>query len=278
MRRALVVLVLLTAYPSIGLAQVEPTEEQLNLDVHAFEAMAAGEHETAIADYRSSLEIQELNVVWLNLGRAYQKAGQCAEAWDAFSRVDAAPVVADPPSDVVLETRDTYRAELMEECPTRVSTRCEFEAQIEIDGVPRGPCGNVFDVAPGQHLIVAEWEGGSIQHEKEVSAGLVLMVNFGSLPQSEQTPDAGDDPPRSITPPDVEVEESEDTTPDWGGYGLVVAGTAIAVGALALDGVLIEGFPATASNYELDAVDVLPVFGYALAVGALVWGLARVLP
>ena len=72
------------------------SKAQRKLIEQGLKAHAAEDYASAIAHFRGANEGGELNIIWLNLGRALQKSGDCAGAKDAFARALTAPAVPRP--------------------------------------------------------------------------------------------------------------------------------------------------------------------------------------
>ncbi len=94
----------------------EPSEAQLSLNDDGVRAMIEGDFAGAVAQLERSIRLGEINVTYLNLGRAYQKMGRCAKARGALEKAKTAPAVADPPPSEVRAVADRYLAELAEDC------------------------------------------------------------------------------------------------------------------------------------------------------------------
>src|SRR5262245_40352957 len=95
----------------------EPTEAQSELYHRAHAAFEAGDYATATSLLRSALELGELNILYLSLGRALYRDHRCREADDAYLKALKAPAVSEPaPSDVAAKV-ETYRADLSKSCP-----------------------------------------------------------------------------------------------------------------------------------------------------------------
>lgn len=77
--------------------ELNPSDDQVKLNQSAVEAILAEDYEKAAGLLEASLELGQLNVTWLNLGRAYQKLGRCDEARKAYLSVVTAPAVDEPP-------------------------------------------------------------------------------------------------------------------------------------------------------------------------------------
>lgn len=115
----------LTSAPTVARAQqrvekyasAEPSSDQVKLNQSAVDAILAEDYEKAVGLLKASLELGELNVTWLNLGRAHQKLGNCEEARNAYLSVVTSPAVADPPASLINAKAEQYLEELDEACP-----------------------------------------------------------------------------------------------------------------------------------------------------------------
>lgn len=103
---------------STAIAQetVEPTEAQQTLNDEGVRALIEGDYAGAVSLLERSIRLGEVNVTYLNLGRAYQKMGRCQQAKAALEAAKTAPAVGDPPRDEVHEVAERYLAEVAEEC------------------------------------------------------------------------------------------------------------------------------------------------------------------
>ncbi len=131
----------------------EPTKEQMDLYKSGAEAFKAQQWTRAIERFEASLSIGQLNITYLNLGRAYFKAGQCKEANAAYAEVARAPQIRQPSPAMVLEKLDEYRSAL-ESCPGTLRIQCnDPEAAISATPDIKGACGAVLEVPAGQYTI-----------------------------------------------------------------------------------------------------------------------------
>ncbi|QDG51106.1 hypothetical protein FIV42_10270 [Persicimonas caeni] len=111
--------------PAVVLAQqnteeatkaAKPSNEQLRLNSEAVGAIKKGDHQKAVKLLEAANALGEFNVTWLNLGRAYQKMGECDKARQAYLNVISAPAVNDPSPRLINAKADQYLSELDEEC------------------------------------------------------------------------------------------------------------------------------------------------------------------
>ncbi len=95
----------------------KPTKAALDLNDHGVENIVAGNYARAVAQLEEAvLRGGEFNIIYLNLGRAYQKLGNCAKARAALAKAKTAPPVDDPPAKLVAKKADQYLAELPDSC------------------------------------------------------------------------------------------------------------------------------------------------------------------
>jgi hypothetical protein len=102
--------------PVLAQETVEPTDAQQTLNDEGVRALIEGDYAGAVSLLERSIRLGEVNVTYLNLGRAYQKMERCEEAREALEAAKTSPAVADPPRDEVQEVADGYLAELAEQC------------------------------------------------------------------------------------------------------------------------------------------------------------------
>jgi tetratricopeptide (TPR) repeat protein len=119
---AVSVVMLVTVLSTTALAQserepAEITDRQIELNEEGVRAIISGDQEKAVAVLSESLAYGEANATYLNLGRAYQKLGNCKEAREALEKALTAPVVDDPPPRVIDKKANEYLGELDETCP-----------------------------------------------------------------------------------------------------------------------------------------------------------------
>ena len=102
--------------PPAQTTYAKPTDAQTSLNDDGVRAMIEGDYAGAVSLLERSIRLGEINVTYLNLGRAYQKLGRCAKAREALQKAKTAPAVADPPASEVRALADSYLAELDESC------------------------------------------------------------------------------------------------------------------------------------------------------------------
>lgn len=144
----------LVVAPSDANAQpfANPTDAQVKLYEQATAAYSEGKYPKAIELLRSSLALGELNIVYLNLGRALFRDGQCDAADEAYAKALTAPAVEAPSPDAVKAKVEQFRGEFSQ-CPALVTVQCSPpDLRISIDGKPPVACG-MHKLSPGEHLI-----------------------------------------------------------------------------------------------------------------------------
>ena len=92
------------------------SDEQRALNDEGVQMMLAGQHSRAVTTLEKALELGELNITYLNLGRAYQKLGNCVEARENLLAVFSAPSAAEPAPDVVDKKAQQYLRQLKQNC------------------------------------------------------------------------------------------------------------------------------------------------------------------
>jgi tetratricopeptide (TPR) repeat protein len=94
----------------------EISEAQQTLNDEGVRAMIEGDFAGAVALLERSIRMGENNVTYLNLGRAYQKLGNCEKARESLVMAKTAPAVEDPPESEVTARAEEFLEELDEEC------------------------------------------------------------------------------------------------------------------------------------------------------------------
>jgi hypothetical protein len=175
--QALVIICLLATAPGVRAQALLDTQMELNSK--ALDAATEGDHATAVRLLRSSLELGELNVTWLNLGRVHQLAGACQEARQAFDRVPAAPAVAEPPRSRVLSARDRYVRELQASCGGILIVKCSPPAlQIDVGG-KRIRCEQPTNLVAGSWRVAGRLNGKTVERQVVVAPGQEIVLELG---------------------------------------------------------------------------------------------------
>lgn len=138
-------LCVLMSLASPALAQETPettaaTEQQVELNDEALEAMNDGNYVRAASLLEQSNHLGHLNVIYLNLGRTYQRLGRCRDARRALKRVGTAPAVASPAPDFVAEKAREYLADVNANCqPAHPNSKQDPSAPVGADETPATP-------------------------------------------------------------------------------------------------------------------------------------------
>ena len=138
-------------------AKSSTLKKQMALNEKAIGSMIDGDYETAIEQLKQSLELGELNITYLNLGRAYAKSGRCSEALGAYDRMAVAPRVDSPTPDELYDILVQYRSELLTDCDGTVVVRCQpLDLMVSIDQGEKLVCPNAgMDLPAGEHVFEA---------------------------------------------------------------------------------------------------------------------------
>ncbi len=95
---------------------VELTDEQVSLNAAGVEALIEENPARAVAFLTDAYRIEPVNILALNLGRAYQFLGQCDRARQKLEQVSELPVVDSPPASRVDQRAQEYLLEVEENC------------------------------------------------------------------------------------------------------------------------------------------------------------------
>lgn len=116
-----------------GLQQiVEPSAAQLELNDQGVEAIINRNFAQASRLFQASLDLGELNITYVNLGRAFQYLNECEKAEQAYARALTAPAIPEPTPAEIAEVVERYREELKHNCKPSAA-----------------PGGNQADTKPG---------------------------------------------------------------------------------------------------------------------------------
>jgi hypothetical protein len=205
--------------PSIAFAQasVDLSDYQVKANDNGVRALIAGDFPSALANFQSSLRLGEANITWLNLGRTYQKMGQCLDAKDAYSNAKTAPVVSSPTAEEIATIVKTYSDELPAECPSSVKIECAEGVENPVLNGVSVLCGATVVSDAGPIHITAE-------HAQELSAqdltpGESRVLNLAYLEPAAAHPDIVKEP---APPSPADGLSGLQTT------GLILAGVGVA--------------------------------------------------
>ncbi len=160
---AALVLLSLALSPTAAQAQstVKPSEAQFQLYAEGYEAFKAGDYTKAVDLFRASLHLGELNITYLNLGRALFKLDRCEEAAEAYDKADRAPRIADPPPQVVQDKTREYREDL-KTCLAALVVECVGGPGMKVTIGDRAPIectGKPIALPPGEYDVQGERAG-----------------------------------------------------------------------------------------------------------------------
>lgn len=207
----------LGATPATAQEVAEPTGAQVELYQKAVEAYQQEEWTRAIELLRSSLALGELNLVYLNLGRALFRSGDCAGAEKAYEKALTAPAVAEPSVDEIRARVEAYRKELAA-CPGAVVLRCDpADMKVTVDDNAPVPCEGELVLSPGEHVLTAT--------NGTVSAQVRVVVETRGRHEVELAA------VRAIEPPPV-VDRPTSPLVTWGLVTGAVGGVAIVSAAI----------------------------------------------
>lgn len=258
-------IVVLLSMSSAGLAAAEEseddhgdiTERQRALNERGVDAIEAGEYDEAIELYEASLQLGELNIIHANLGRALQLAGDCESAEVQYDKALDAQPVEQPPPELIEDTIANYRDELAEKCPGFLEVDCKPEAMaLFIDDDGPGDCdSDPRELMPGLYELRGEYREHSVDTTVEIE-GLQTTTTRLHI----------DEPGEQLTPPEDVAPVADDGISDWvwlAGSGAAIAG-----------GVALDTIPQQARNYEVNAINFVPVGLYAAAAGLAFMGVS----
>lgn len=236
----------LGAIPAAEAGEKDVTDRQQQLNDRGVEAIEDGDYDKAVELYESSLELGQLNIIHANLGRAHQLAGNCEQADKHFARALDAPAVDAPPPEVIESTLDDYRNELQQDCPGFLKIDCSpAELDLFIDGDGPETCsGDRREKMPGDYDLRGEYDDHSVETSVTVNA---LTTARAELQLDDKLDDTVEPPPT--------VDDPSPTVPAW--TWLAASGVAIT------GGVLLDTVPQQARNYEVNAINFVPVGLYA---------------
>ena len=109
----------------------DPPSEQLDLNQQGVEALIEGDYARSVALLTEAYRLGEVNIIALNLGRAYHALGQCDNAIEKLEQVSKLPVVDTPPPDRVDATARDYLEEAKETCVVDEETELDDPDELE---------------------------------------------------------------------------------------------------------------------------------------------------
>jgi hypothetical protein len=243
--------------------EARETEAQFDMNRAGVEAVIAGDFDRAIQLFKGSLALGELNITYLNLGRAHQRAGHCRDAATAYQSVVDAPKVASPtPREVEALARQFY-SELERDCPGEIVVTCS-PANIELYVNTRGPLpcdGKPMEVRPGE--IVIKGVLGEDEEETLVTVKALerVEVSLTITPTLVKDPDDPDGITPIVVPEQRKGFIHAGNAPYWLAGGLV----------LFAGGVVFDTLPETGRNGRFDAMDFTPLPFYVVGGTLATW-------
>ncbi len=151
-----------------------------SLNSEAINLLGAQDPQGAINLLVESVKKQPFNLLYLNLGRAYQKAGRSVEAREAFLKVASPDVVClDQPTPAQVQAKsEEWLNELYLTCPGTLNLQCKpFDARVSINGSP-APCNQRIDLQPGQYIIEGQAAGLVTRQEAIIQVMETTDVNI----------------------------------------------------------------------------------------------------
>ncbi len=213
--------------PSIAFAQtsVELSDYQVKANDNGVRALIAGDFPSAVANFQSSLRVGEANITWLNLGRTYQKMGQCQDAKDAYAHAKSAPVVASPTAQEIASILKNYSDELPAECPSSIKIECEQGVENPVLNGVSVLCGATTESTPGPIRISAE-------HAQELTPEDLTPGELRVLKLTYLEPAVATDVVKQPAPaPDTGLSGLQKTALILGGVGFAALNTALILDA-----------------------------------------------
>jgi hypothetical protein len=242
---------------------VVPTDSQQDYNDKGVVLMQQGDYAGAVASFRASLSLGNLNVTQLNLGRAYFRQNLCLDARNAYEAVDDAPKVNAPTPAEIATLLERFENEYAETCSARLAFECQGNPNIVVGRTEPRACEALSDgwpVMAGPVKARVMYPGAdAFEIEVEATSGTVVSVPVGP-PTDEDVVAAA--PVVTDTAPGASVAASDDGGSSLATYGWVTLGIggALVAGALVYDQVVtgaavdeLEGL----DNSEIDRADEL---------------------
>lgn len=234
----------------------QPSQTQVELNEQGIQALADGNYERAIRLFHASLDLGGLNVTYVNLGRAHQRAGECRRAHQFYEEALAAPAVEEPTPAQIEAAIANYRSEMQEQCPGFLAVACDpEEIALYIDDEGPMECATPAEreLQPGQYGIRGEYEGNTTETTVSIEALQTSRVQLGLSTAEVATPEGPT--LRPIAAPEPTPAPAPRDYASWPWF----LGTAVAVGG----GIALDTVPEQARNNELNAVNLVAVGLYA---------------
>ncbi|MEO1268084.1 MAG: hypothetical protein AAFX99_08300 [Myxococcota bacterium] len=141
----------------------EPTASQIDYYNRANQAYQEGDYTKAVTLLEVALDEGEINILYLNLGRALSKLGRCEEAEKMYGKALKAPSMASPTAAQVKAKIDEYRNDMKRECPGLLVVKCEPGSLVLTidDGDARLCDGAPISLAAGSYKIKGSLPGNA---------------------------------------------------------------------------------------------------------------------
>lgn len=237
--------------------EVEATQTQLDLNDRGVQAIGEEDYDSAIRLFEASIDIGELNITYLNLGRAYQYRGDCQEAQRYFNAALEAPAIERPGPAQIAEAVERFKAELEEECVGYLEVVCEpGNAPLFIDGEGPEWCdlGAPRELSPGRYELELRLDEESDQAAVEISVG---KSHTAHLRVEGMDDDEGMD----------HLDEMPEVAGGNSPRGWIYSGVGVAaLGA----GIAMDNIPDDARSNEVNSVNLAAVGMYGITAGMTV--------
>jgi hypothetical protein len=175
---------------SVSTAQevIQLTESQKEYNDRGVQLILEGEYEEAIGMLLSSLQLGDVNVTYLNLGRAYFHAGRCDASRQAYMKAELAPAVETPSLADFAELLGRFRQDLEGRCTSKIRFRC-FPGNVTVRLPGRAPvsCQDSINVIPGRYEVLGQWGEEKVGKEVEVLELEEAFVEFDFVPRVKLT-------------------------------------------------------------------------------------------
>ena len=146
------------------------SRQQERLSDRAVREVRRRKYQRAAELLRAALERGSIDLLWLNLGRALFRSGDCEGARRAYDEVEGAPKQANIGSIVSKKLRQ-YRADIDRECPATLKLSCDFpELEFSLDDGAPLACGSGkrIQLRSGDHAL--RWGlGGDLSRSRSLT-------------------------------------------------------------------------------------------------------------
>lgn len=233
-----------------GETSADPSAEQLRLNEDAVKAIVEDDYSRAIALLEEARLLGDVNIVYLNLGRAYQKLGKCQKARAALQKAKEVPAVESPSPELVNQKVDDFIAELDAQCDDESALADETTAGGEPDAAGDHEAG--VAPAPEKATSSAEtWEWVVLGGGAAVAVGGVGVHYWAESKRADVIGDSAyqGDVNVTVTQQEAAALEAEANRLDNLALGMVIAGGVTAgVGTY----LLLSGDESAESNVSLE--------------------------